>query len=108
MRSLGMTIGASMFGMIQKNQFSEQMEDMFKSTGASNLASPNDANQILSSARASMPPDILNHITEALSHSIVHTFTWAIFPAAAAFLLVFFMPNDRVKPRAKKQVNKAG
>jgi hypothetical protein len=56
-----------MFGMIQKNQFSEQMEDMFKSTGASNLASPNDANQILSSARASMPPDILNHITEALT-----------------------------------------
>lgn len=108
MRSLGMTIGASMFGMIQKNHFSAQMEDMFKSSGASNPVSPNDANQILSSARASMPPDVLNSITEALSKSIVHTFTWAIFPAAAAFLLVFFMPNDRVKARANKQVNKAG
>jgi len=108
MRSLGMTIGASMFGMIQKNHFSAQMEDMLKSSGASNPVSPNDANQILSSARASMPPDVLNSITEALSKSIVHTFTWAIFPAAAAFLLVFFMPNDRVKARANKQVNKAG
>ncbi|TWK95146.1 Multidrug resistance protein 3 [Bacillus licheniformis] len=108
MRSLGMTIGASMFGMIQKNQFSEQLEDMFKSSGASNFASTNDADQILSSARASLPPDVLHNITEALSNSIVHTFIWAISPAAAAFLLVFFMPNDRVKVNAKKEVNKAG
>lgn len=103
-----MTIGASMFGMIQKNQFSEQLEDMFKSSGASNFASTNDADQILSSARASLPPDVLHNITEALSNSIVHTFIWAISPAAAAFLLVFFMPNDRVKVNAKKEVNKAG
>nr|MDH3154197.1 MDR family MFS transporter [Bacillus licheniformis] len=82
MRSLGMTIGASMFGMIQKNQFSEQLEDMFKSGGASNFASTNDADQILSSARASLPPDVLHNITEALSNSIVHTFIWAISPAS--------------------------
>ncbi|MFN2747445.1 MDR family MFS transporter [Bacillus sp. z60-18] len=100
-RSLGMTIGASIFGMIQKTHFSEQMQTFFKSADAAAIASADDANQILSSSRSSIPPDILNRITEALSNSIVHTFAWAVLPAAAALLLVFYMPNDRVNVSAK-------
>ncbi|KAA6473579.1 MFS transporter [Bacillus swezeyi] len=103
MRSLGMTVGASLFGMIQKNSFSEQMTGLFQGAETPGVSSLHDADQILSSARAEIPPEVLNRITEALSNSIVHTFTWAILPAAAAFLLVFFMPKDRVNVNVKSK-----
>lgn len=103
LRSLGMTVGASIFGMLQKNSFSEQMSDLFTGAEMPGLSSQHDANQILSSARSSIPADILNWITEALSNSIVHTFSWAILSAAAAFLLVFLMPKDRMQITAKSK-----
>ncbi|MEK4269360.1 MULTISPECIES: MDR family MFS transporter [Bacillus] len=103
LRSLGMTVGASIFGMLQKNSFSEQMSDLFTGAEMPGLSSQHDANQILSSARSSIPADILNRITEALSNSIVHTFSWAILSAAAAFLLVFLMPKDRMQITAKSK-----
>ncbi|MDA7027855.1 MDR family MFS transporter [Bacillus sp. CLL-7-23] len=98
-RSLGMTIGASVFGIIQKNSFSDQLS----TTEMTGFSSPNDAGQILSNARSSIPSEILNRITEALSSSIVHTFTWVIVPASAAFLFVLLMPKDRVQLRAKNK-----
>ncbi|WP_414556364.1 hypothetical protein [Bacillus swezeyi] len=79
------------------------MTGLFQGAETPGVSSPHDADQILSSARAEIPPEVLNRITEALSNSIVHTFTWAILPASAAFLLVFFMPKDRVKVNVKSK-----
>ncbi|KKB71817.1 MULTISPECIES: MDR family MFS transporter [Bacillus] len=103
LRSLGMTVGASIFGMLQKNSFSEQMSDLSQGGEVPGAAAQHDANQILSSARASIPPDVLKQITEALSNSIVHTFSWAILSAAIALFLVLLMPKDRMNISAKSK-----
>ena len=47
-------------------------------------------------ARSHIPPQILEKITDALSSSIVHTFTWALVPAGFAFLLIFTMGKERM------------
>ncbi|MGJ7919249.1 MDR family MFS transporter [Neobacillus sp. LXY-4] len=100
-RSLGMTIGITVFGMIQRNDFSNQLESAFAGMGAGKMpvagSGNGDANAILSEGvRGQIPPEILSKIINALSDSIVHTFMWALVPSVMAFLFVFLMGNERL------------
>lgn len=97
-RSLGMTIGISIFGTIQRNSFNGKLEDIFSGMGQLPKGSSyGDPRAILSEqARRLIPPQILDKITSALSDSIVHTFTWALVPSVIAFLFVFLMGKERM------------
>lgn len=103
-RSLGMTIGISIFGTIQRTSFSGKLEDIFSGMGP--LPKGNvlgDSRALLSEqARKQIPPQILDKITEALSGSIVQTFTWALVPAVLAFLFVLLMGTERMVFTKKK------
>jgi hypothetical protein len=56
-----------------------------------------DSRALLSEeARKLIPPQILDKITDALSSSIVHTFTWALVPAGLAFLFIFILGKERM------------
>lgn len=105
-RSIGMTLGITVFGMVQKNAFQEQLENVFSKMGSmASSGAFGDSREILSAeVRANIPTEILNKITEALSASIVQTFLWALIPACLAFLFVFFMGNERLI--IEKKVNK--
>ncbi|WP_433750884.1 MDR family MFS transporter [Falsibacillus pallidus] len=98
-RSLGMTIGISIFGTIQRSGFTDQLTKAFSGMGSMFIGKEmGDARSILSeSARDSIPQAVLTKITDALSISIVHTFMWALVPAGLAFLFVFMMGSDRMK-----------
>jgi EmrB/QacA subfamily drug resistance transporter len=99
-RSLGMTIGISIFGTIQRNSFTGKLEDAFSGMGPLPKGAFGDSRALLSEqARKQIPPQILDKITEALSGSIVHTFTWALLPAVLAFLFVFLMGKERMAVR---------
>ncbi len=97
-RSLGMTLGITIFGMIQRTGFQEKLEEAFKGMGSgvgSNVLG--DSRAILSEgARSQIPPQILDKIIEALSSSIVQTFIWALVPAGLAFVFIFLMGNERM------------
>lgn len=97
-RSLGMTIGISIFGTIQRNSFSGKLEDLFSGMGPLPKGSGlGDSRALLSDqARKQIPPQILDKITGALSDSIVQTFTWALVPAVLAFLFVILMGKERM------------
>ncbi|CDN43997.1 hypothetical protein BN871_DZ_00010, partial [Paenibacillus sp. P22] len=59
-----------------------------------------DPRQLLDpEARKHIPQEILDSITSALSSSIVHTFAWAILPAAIALVFSFFMGSGRMDPQ---------
>lgn len=93
-----MTLGITIFGMIQRTGFQDQLEEAFKGMdGGINSDALGDSRAILSEgARSQIPPQILDKIIEALSSSIVHTFMWALVPAGLAFLFIFFMGNERM------------
>lgn len=95
-RNLGMTIGIAIFGIIQKHDFSGQMEKLTSQLGKFNADV--DPNHILSSAaRSQLPEGLLSTITDALASSIVNTFTWALIPAGCTLLIVFWMSNERME-----------
>ncbi|MGE8207082.1 MDR family MFS transporter [Heyndrickxia sp. NPDC080065] len=105
-RSLGMTIGITIFGMIQKNVFSNKMEDAFKGMGSMPNNVSLDPNQILNEqARTQIPAEILDKITTSLSSSIVQTFMWGLVPAVLAFLFIFVMSKERMVFNKEKKLD---
>ncbi|WP_026573994.1 MDR family MFS transporter [Bacillus sp. UNC438CL73TsuS30] len=103
-RSLGMTIGITIFGSIQRNSFKGNLEDAFAGMGPMPKDGFGDSRALLQEqARSHIPPQILEKITEALSSSIVQTFTWALVPAGIAFLLIFTMGKEQMV--LKKEVD---
>jgi EmrB/QacA subfamily drug resistance transporter len=97
-RSLGMTIGITVFGTIQRSDLKEGLENAFAGMGPIPKGqSFGDSRALLSEeARKLIPPQILDKITDALSSSIVHTFTWALVPAGLAFLFIFILGKERM------------
>jgi EmrB/QacA subfamily drug resistance transporter len=102
LRSFGMTVGISVFGIIQRNSFTSSMSEWAGSGAGGGF--PSDPRAALSpESRASIPQPVLDKIAEALSSSIAQTFLWALVPAVLAALFVFLMPNDRVAIQPKKE-----
>lgn len=108
LRSLGMTLGITIFGIVQRNLMSGAMSDAFAGMGQGG-GDFGDTREVLSpEKRALIPPEILDKITEALSSSIAHTFMWALVPAVCAVLVVIAMPKDRIERAAAKPANQQG
>lgn len=102
-RSLGMTLGITVFGIIQRNLFAGNMENAFAGVGQTaptgGLADPRAI--LAPEARAQIPAPVLEKITDALSSSIAQTFMWALVPAVLAILFIFLMGNQRVQLRTQ-------
>jgi predicted MFS family arabinose efflux permease len=98
LRSLGMTVGITVFGILQRNVFTGKMTDAFSGTGqALQGVSISDPRELLSQQRlAVFSPEQLTKITGALSDSIVQMFLWALVPAVLALLSVFLMTRDKL------------
>jgi EmrB/QacA subfamily drug resistance transporter len=94
-RQLGMTIGITVYGIIQRNIFSDHMNNSFEGSGQAFQGS--DPRSLLSpEARKAIPEPILEKITDALSSSIAQTFMWALIPAALVIVFVFMLTNDKL------------
>ncbi|WP_237167931.1 MDR family MFS transporter [Paenibacillus yonginensis] len=129
LRSLGMTLGITVFGIIQSHLFSRKMEALAGSAtdapgsaggagdaaaGAAGTAGAaggglppgldlSDPHTLLSpETRSQIPHQLLESITSALSSSIVHTFAWAVIPAALALVTAFFMGRDKLEPEQEQ------
>lgn len=108
-RSLGMTIGITTFGIIQSHYFSGSLTKLLTangggaaSAGAAGVMDFKDPHSLLSpETRALIPPEILSKITEGLSSSIANTFAWAVIPAALALLASFFMGRQKMDASAE-------
>jgi EmrB/QacA subfamily drug resistance transporter len=103
-RSLGMTLGITIFGIIQRNLFESEMTSAFAGqAGMTELI--HDPRAILApETRAAIPAPVLDTITGILASSIAHTFMWALVPAGLALLFILMMGNERVqvsRPAAK-------
>ncbi|MBU8878581.1 MFS transporter [Bacillus sp. FJAT-29790] len=101
-RSLGMTLGITIFGIMQRNLFADHLKEAF--SGMGNGGNFGDSRALLSpESRANIPAPILEKITSALSSSIAQTFMWALVPAIFAVIFIFLMSNERIKVHVKKE-----
>ena len=100
LRTLGMTMGITIFGTIQNKVFTNQLTEGFKDMGGNAdaaMSNIGDTRQIFEpSVRETIPAPILEKIVDAMSSSIAHIFLLAIIPIAAAVIFVFMMGNSRV------------
>lgn len=108
LRSLGMTVGLTVFGIVQRNALAAEMADAFGGgAGAGGVHSLADIRQSLTpEKRAELPSDVLNRIVDALSSSIAHMFVWVIVPAILALLAVLFMGTAKLKLPAQGERSK--
>ncbi|WP_416825248.1 MDR family MFS transporter [Ectobacillus polymachus] len=99
LRSLGMTLGITIFGVIQKNSFSAGLPESLKQGGLGK-----DSRALLSpQLRSHIPPDILNHITEVLTNSITTTFLWTFVPLVISFVFILFMSKEKLSDAKRQQ-----
>lgn len=106
LRSLGMTMGITIFGIVQGHVFTQKMGEALGGGAAGSGAAAGgipqgvdltDPHALLSpELRQAIPPQVLEAITHALSSSIVQLFAWAIIPAALALIAAFFMGKDKM------------
>ncbi|MFS0634877.1 MDR family MFS transporter [Mesobacillus foraminis] len=105
-RSLGMTLGITVFGILQRNDFTASLNERFATTGGSGMKGhlSNDPRELLSpEARSQIPPQILERITDSLSSSITHTFLWALIPSGLAIMAAFLMSREKLSESIEYQ-----
>ncbi|RTE06318.1 MDR family MFS transporter [Paenibacillus whitsoniae] len=100
-RSLGMTLGITLFGILQRNDFTASLKDIFAGSGqgaglAQNPAMTDPRVLLAPEARAQIPAPVLDKITAALSSSITTTFLWALIPTAIAVIMALAMSKERL------------
>jgi len=103
-RSLGMTLGVTIFGIVQRNLFSSKLADLFAGAQGGQGKVADDPRAILDPrVRAQIPAEVLDKITDALSSSIAQMFMWAVIPAILAAVSILMMGNERVQlaPKGK-------
>nr|WP_202887677.1 MDR family MFS transporter [Cohnella zeiphila] len=109
LRSLGMTVGVTVFGIVQRNEFAGRLAQTFGGANSVPDGTSLDPRAALTpDKRALLPPQTLDGIVQALSSSIARTFLWALIPAALALAAVLLMPGDRVRAAREKTVDSRG
>jgi len=108
LRSLGMTIGVTVFGAIQNNTFVDKMAVAFGDAQTGGSAMFGDPKQLFqANNRAAIPEPVLNKIIASLSDSITWTYLLALIPVALAAITIFYMGNARAEAATDKSEKQA-
>lgn len=107
LRSLGMTLGITAFGIIQSHTLTSKMSDAFSGGGQGAMPKNfnfSDPHALLDPAtRTQIPDQVLGQITDGLSSSIVITFAWGLVPAVLALAAAFMMSKEKMDPVAQTE-----
>ncbi|CAM3485681.1 MULTISPECIES: MDR family MFS transporter [Paenibacillus] len=103
LRSFGMTVGITIFGIIQRNGLNNRLADL---GGNAPAGADLSADAILSpEVMNQMPPQVREQIIGSLADSVARTFMWALVPAVLALVFVLMMGKERVIVPGKKAKN---
>ncbi|RKN85745.1 MDR family MFS transporter [Paenibacillus ginsengarvi] len=107
LRSLGMTLGITICGIVQSHSLTRKLTDAFSAAGQPSSSSEmnfGDPHVLLEpAARSRIPEQALGLITESLSSSITVTFAWSLIPAVLALAAAFLMSGEKMDPSAELQ-----
>lgn len=106
-RSFGLALGITIFGAIQTKLLASGLTSGFAKLpgdAAGGIESfGNIQNVFLPETRKTIPPNILEVITNAMSESISSTFFWALIPVAISIIAVFYMGPERLEVPSKSK-----
>jgi len=104
-RSLGMTLGITIFGIIQSHLLTGKLTSAFAGGGASSANANLDYGDpyVLLNPELSRTFDagVLDVVRSGLASSIGSTFAWALLPAILALVTALFMSKERLDPAAE-------
>jgi hypothetical protein len=102
LRSLGMTLGITIFGIIQQNVFADKLQNAFKGMQGGGAMPMGDPQQLFEPAeRAKIPAPILDKIIAGMSDSITIIFMLGLIPIGIAAVTILFMGKERVEINKK-------
>jgi EmrB/QacA subfamily drug resistance transporter len=105
-RSLGMTLGITIFGILQSHEMTRKLTDAFKGgtlESAEEWAAADPRVLLAPETRALLPAHDLAAITDGLSSSIAFIFTWGLVPAALALIAALAMSREKLDPSIQPQ-----
>lgn len=106
LRSLGMTLGVTIFGALQNRIFYEKLKENLKGFGGegSEAFTNIDPQKVFQAEeRTKIPTNILDGITASMSESITTVFTYALIPIVISAVVILFMGNERVETSRKPE-----
>jgi len=89
-RTIGMTLGVTVLGIVQSRTFSSTISEQLPGGNA-----PDGGQFPTASALAKMPPEVANAIKSSLAESISSVYLWALIPAVLGVVFVCLMGNER-------------
>ncbi|MFC5703359.1 MDR family MFS transporter [Cohnella faecalis] len=99
LRSFGMMLGITVFGILQNHSMSRKLTEAFAGSDQASLARDlnlSDPHSLMNPAtRAQIPPEALSRITNGLSSSILDAFAWSLVPALLALAVAFLMGKEK-------------
>ncbi|UUZ91577.1 hypothetical protein LJK87_39210 [Paenibacillus sp. P25] len=102
-----MTLGITVFGIIQSHSLTRNLSEAFAGSGGAAVPqgiSFSDPHAPLDPAtRGQIPGSVLGRITEGLSSSIGLTFAWSLLPAVLALVAAFAMSRERMDLKAQAE-----
>ncbi|MCK6207405.1 MFS transporter [Bacillus infantis] len=102
LRSLGMTLGITIFGIVQQNVFADKLQNAFKGMQGGGAMPMGDPQQLFEPAeRAKIPAPVLDKIIAGMSDSITIIFMLALIPIGIAAVTILFMGKERVEINKK-------
>lgn len=110
LRSLGMTLGITLFGILQSHSLTRRLTDAFAGGGGGSAALPpnldfGDPHAMLDpAARAAIPEQAMHAIAEGLSGSIAQVFAWGLIPAGLAVIGAIAMGREKFDPAAEAKL----
>lgn len=104
-RSLGMTIGITVFGLIQSRSFAGSLSSGSSAMNTESLPEGFDLKDphilLAPETRSLIPAELLKPISDSLASSIAATFAWAIVPAALALAAATLMGRKKLDETAE-------
>ncbi|NIK71403.1 MDR family MFS transporter [Paenibacillus sp. BK720] len=101
-RSLGMSLGITVFGIIQSHSMLSKLTESLGNGAVPAGLNLDDPHSLLNPAfRQTVDPQLLDTITAGLSSSIGATFAWSLIPAALALVAAFLMSKDKMEAAAE-------
>jgi EmrB/QacA subfamily drug resistance transporter len=98
LRQLIMTIGITLFGIIQRTDFTNKLTDTLAGSGQGPQGGTLwDPRAVLTpETRVAIPAPLLEKVSGALSTSIAYTFMWTMIPAVLSLAVACLMSNERM------------
>lgn len=100
-RSLGMTLGITIFGILQSHALTAKLTEALGGSGAGAAGEGIDFGDpyvlLNPEQRQSLDPTTLGAITEGLASSIAGTFAWSLIPAVLALVSALFMTKEKLE-----------